>query len=132
MDLQPHSISSIDLSYGDCMSCTFRLKFNSLRIIVIYRHPKPDFSTIFNEFSDLINAFLHHNEYKLMIVGDFNYHFDSSFQPHSLFKKLTESIGLHQHINCPTHVSGNILDLIFTPTVIFIFNLFLRLHVLTY
>ena len=49
-----------------------------------------------------------------MIVGDVNYHFDSSFQPQSLFKKLTESIGLHQHINCPTHVSGNILDLIFT------------------
>ena len=53
-----------------------------------------------------------------MIVGDFNYHFDSYFQPHSLFKPLTESLGLHQHINCPTHVSGNILDLIFTPSKI--------------
>ena len=41
-----------------------------------------------------------------------------SFQPHSLFKQLTESLGLHQHINCPTYVSGNILDLIFTPSEI--------------
>ena len=84
MDLQQPGISSIVLSYGECMSCTFRLKFNSLRIIVIYRPPKPHFSTFFDELSDLINAFLHHNEYKLIIVGDFNYHFDSSFQPHSL------------------------------------------------
>ena len=36
-------------------------------------------------------------------------------QPHSLFRQLTESLGLHQHISCPTHTSGNILDLIFTP-----------------
>ena len=88
MDLQPTDISYIAISYGECMSCTFRLKFNSLRIIAIYRPPKPDLSTFFDEFSDLINASLHHNEYKLMIVGDFNYHFDSYFQPHSLFNLI--------------------------------------------
>ena len=49
-------------------------------------------------------------------MGYFNYNFDSSLQPHSLFEKLTESLGLQQYINCPTHVSGNILYLIFTPS----------------
>ena len=56
----------------------------------------PDFSTFIDEFSNLNNEFLHHNEYKVMIVGDFNYYFDSFSQPHSLFKQLTESLGLHQ------------------------------------
>ena len=45
-------------------------------------------------------------------MGDFNYHFDSISQPHSLFRQLSESLGLHQHISCPTHTSGNHFDLI--------------------
>ena len=48
------------------MSCTFRIKFNSLRIIVIYSPPTPDLSTFFDELSDLMNAFIPNNEYKLM------------------------------------------------------------------
>ena len=50
-----------------------------------------------------------------MIVGEFNYHFDSSSPPHSSFKQLTHSLGLNQHILIPSHISGNIIDLIFTP-----------------
>ena len=88
-DLPSSSISLIILSYGDCISCTFNLQANSPRIIVIYRPPKPIFSTFFNEFSDLINDCVHHNEYKVMIVGDFNYNFDFSSKTHSLFKQLT-------------------------------------------
>ena len=111
MDLQ----SPIALSYGECISCHFRLKFNSLRIIVIYRPPKADFSIFFDEFHDLINDTLHLNASKVMIVGDFNYHFDSSSPPHSSFKQLTDSLDLNQHILIPSHISGNIIDLIFTP-----------------
>ena len=84
MDLQSPSIYPIALSYGECISCNFRLKFNSLRIIVIYRPPKADFSIFFDEFHDLINDALHLNAYKVIIVGDFNYHFDSSSSPHTL------------------------------------------------
>ena len=47
-------------------------------------------------------------------MGDFNYHFDSISQLHSLFRQLTESLGLHQYVSYPTHTSGTILDLIFT------------------
>ena len=46
MDLQPPAISYIAISYGECIACTFRLKFNSLRIIVIYRPPKSDLSIL--------------------------------------------------------------------------------------
>ena len=50
-----------------------------------------------------------------MTVEDFYYNFDSSSQPNSLFKPLTEYLGLHQYINSPTHVTYNILYLIFSP-----------------
>ena len=51
-----------------------------------------------------------------MIVGDFIYHFDCSSLPHSLFKQLTDSLGLYQNVYFPSHASGNIIDLIFTPS----------------
>ena len=46
-----------------------------------------------------------------------NYHFDS-FPPHSSFKQLNDSLGLNQHILIPSHDSGNIIDIIFTPTLL--------------
>ena len=88
-DLSFPSISPIILSYIDCISCKFNLQSNSLRIIVIYRPPKPYFSTFSGEFSDLINDCLHHNEYNIMIVGEFNYHFDPHSQSHSLFDRIS-------------------------------------------
>ena len=115
MDLPTPSISSVTFSYSDCLSCTFNFPFDILRIIVIYRPPRPDYSIFFDEFSDCINNGLHSSSFKFICMGDFNYHFNSMSQPHSLFRQLTESLGLHQHISCPTHTSGNILDLIFTP-----------------
>ena len=98
--------------YSDCLSCTFNFPSDILRIIVIYRPPRPDYSILFDEFSDCINYGLHSSSFKFICMGDFNYHFDSISQPHSLFRQLTKSLGLHQHISCPTHTSGNILDLI--------------------
>ena len=115
MDLPTPSISSVTFYYSDCLSCTFNFPFDILRIIVIYRPPRPDYSIFFDEFSDCINNGLYSSSFKFICMGDFNYHFDSMSQPHSLFRQLTESFGLHQHISCPTHTSGNILDLIFTP-----------------
>ena len=85
MDLQSPPISPIALFYGEYISCNFRLKFNLLHIIVIYRPPKADFSIFFDEFHDLIKDTLHINASKVMIVCDFNYHFDCSFPPPILF-----------------------------------------------
>ena len=57
-----------------------------------------------------------------MIVGDFNYQFGYYSQPYSLFKQITESLGLYiiyifiQHINYNSHDISNILDLILTPS----------------
>ena len=38
-DLQPLSTSSINIKYGDCISCTFNLTSDPLRIITIYQPP---------------------------------------------------------------------------------------------
>ena len=42
MYLPTLSISSVTFSYSDCLSCTFNFPFDILRIIVIYRPPRPD------------------------------------------------------------------------------------------
>ena len=123
MNLQYPSIYPIALSYGECISCNVRLKFNSLRIIVNYRPPKADFSIFFDEFHDLINDTLHLNASKVMIVVILI--IILILPPHHLsFKHLTDSLGLNQHILIPSYISGNIIDLIFTPNDTFHFFLF--------
>ena len=42
--------------------------------------------------------------------------FDYFSHPRSLFKQLIDSLGLNQHIHFPSHATGNIIDLIFTPS----------------
>ena len=129
MDLQLPSISPIALSYGECISCTFRLKFNSLRIIVIYRPPKSDFSNFFDELYDLINNILHQNASKVMIIGDFNYQFDCSSPQHSLFKQLPDSLGLNQHVYFPMLVLTLLISFSLQATHQ---HLFLHFHALIF
>ncbi len=51
----------------------------------------------------------------LLIVGDFNIHVDIPRDPNVIrFLDLLSSIGLHQHVDKPTHTSGHTLDLIIT------------------
>ena len=109
MDLPMPYISSFPFSYSDYLYFMFNFPFDILRIIVIYRSPRPEYSIFFDKLSDCINDGLHSSSFKLIFMGDFNYHFDSICQPHSLFRQLTEYLGLHQHISCPTHKSGNII-----------------------
>ena len=51
----------------------------------------------------------------LLIVEDFNLHVNIPSDPNaSKFLGLLSSMGLDQHVDKPTHVSGNTLDLIIT------------------
>jgi hypothetical protein len=54
----------------------------------------------------------------LIITGDFNIHVNSKTDGDSLkFVDLLLSMGLQQHVEFSTHVSGNILDLVITREV---------------
>ena len=51
----------------------------------------------------------------LLITGDFNIHVDVPNDSNAArFLELLTSMGLEQHVNKPTHISGHTLDLIIT------------------
>ncbi len=49
---------------------------------------------------------------KLIIIGDFNIHFDSNSSDCDQFKTLLDMYNLTQEIKSPTHVRGHTLDLV--------------------
>ena len=55
---------------------------------------------------------------KLVILGDFNVHVDSSRDSESAqLSTLFESFGLVQHVYGSTHISGHTLDLLITRAI---------------
>ena len=53
-----------------------------------------------------------------LITGDFNIHIDVPGDvDRACLLKLLESMGLQQHVDKPTHVSGCIFDLVITREV---------------
>lgn len=90
-----------------------------LRIIIVYRPPYSTAhpvmtSVFFDEFTLYLESVIMSSE-PLIIVGDFNIHVDISTDPNAIqFLDLLSSMGLNQHVNKPTHLSGHTLDLIIT------------------
>ena len=100
------------------MSRRFRL-----RLVVIYRPPltgkrkgKTSGLTIDNFLAE-IEAFVESLAVvrdKLIVMGDFNLHVDSSSSiPANKFLTMMESYGFHQYVTGPTHNRGLTLDLVF-------------------
>ena len=114
-DLPTPTFTHPTFSYSDCLSVSFSFsKANiTFSIYIIYRPPKPDYTTFFNEFNDLILNIPISTKHQITILGDFNYHFHSTQYPHSSFKCLTDSLDMNQVVNFPTHTAGHSLDLIF-------------------
>ena len=50
----------------------------------------------------------------LVVVGDFNIHWDTDVNSAVKFKDTLYSLNLQQHVTAPTHVKGHTLDLIIT------------------
>lgn len=91
----------------------------SLRIFTIYHipysqaHPVTT-SVFFDEFTTYLESIIMSPE-PLLITGDFNIHVNTpSDSDASRFHDLLSSMGLEQHVDKPTHISGHTLDLIIT------------------
>ncbi|XP_022791543.1 uncharacterized protein LOC111330846 [Stylophora pistillata] len=98
---------------------TLRYGSNSLRIAVIYRipysqaHPVTT-SVFFDEFITYLESIIMSPE-PLLITGDFNIHVDvHTDSDASRFQDLLSSMGLQQHVDKSTHISGHTLDLMIT------------------
>ena len=107
-------LNSFEYSEWIITSGSFRL-----RLVAIYRPPyspnHPITSSMFlTEFAEFLESIIMTTE-PLIMAGDFNIHVNVPSDNDAIrFLDLLSSMGLQQHIDFPTHVSGNILDLLIT------------------
>ena len=89
-----------------------------IRLCVIYRPPLG--SKYSKPLSEFLREFHHYMDShatssgKLVVLGDFNLHFEMNNVDTSRFKDLLFSLNLDQHVNGPTHQHGHTLDLVIT------------------
>ena len=94
----------------------------TLTICGIYRlHPSAQNKLTINQFLDEFTEFTtdvitqHTNP---IFIGDFNVHVNDLINPDTeIFIDMMSALGLDQHIDFPTHKSGNTLDLLFTECI---------------
>ena len=111
--ISPGEKSSFELS-------EWQVSFNSLRanLVVVDRplyseaHPITP-HVFFEEFGSYLKTIIIILSLESLIVtGDYNFHVDVEEGPDATaFLDLLASLGLKQHVNVPTHVSGHTLDL---------------------
>ena len=97
------------------------LNINSIRVhvVTIYRPPPSQANrySLRTLMAELEEMFAHYQMLsdELFISGDFNFHFnDDNDTLANEFQSLLNSLSLVQHVQCPTHRLGNILDLVIT------------------
>ena len=93
-----------------------------LRLVVIYRapysssHPRT-VGMFVTEFAKFLESVVMTTE-PLLLAGDFNIHVNINTDNDAAnFLDLLSSMGLHQHIDFPSHISGNTLDLLISRTL---------------
>ena len=90
-----------------------------LRFSCIYRSCTAQVSNIkdfFEDFDNYLNSIVHLPG-KLVLAGDFNIHMENINDPDvRKFQLLLQQYDLTQHIDCATHISNGILDLVLTRT----------------
>ena len=93
-DLPTPTFTHPTFSYSDCLSFSFSKTNSTFSIYIIYRPPKSNNTTFFNEFNDLILNIPISTKHQTTKLGDFNYLFHSNQYPHSSFKCLTDSLDM--------------------------------------
>ena len=118
----------IEIPSPSCLEVlAISLAGNSVCLIIAYVPPSldlPYLKTLLDYFSDLFDTHRH-----VLILGDFNcpdvdWNLLHSTSPHSsLLCDFVFRHNLSQLVSSPTHVKGNILDLVLTTSPQFILNL---------
>ncbi len=87
-------------------------------LVMIYRPPKAStMNAFFCEFSTIL-TYLCTLSPNIMLMGDFNIHFDNiASTQYNDFKLVLDSADLVQFVNFPTHNKGHILDLVWCSGV---------------
>ena len=85
-----------------------------LNVLGVYGPPDGSIPQFMDIFTELLVDILTCNT-NLVVLGDFNIHVNDTSNPNAnIFLDMMTALGLKQHVEGPTHKSGNCLDLIFT------------------
>ena len=107
-DLKATTIPLPMFSSFEAIGANIKIDRTSLNIITIYRPPGSSRDTFLLQFEEL-NESLNAARDDTIFLGDFNIPFSSVPMP---FLDLLDILGFQQYITQPTHIHGNILDLI--------------------
>ena len=113
----------LDSSVVPTKTCTtfenFLIKISlhkeSFYFLNIYRPPSSSISTFFEQFQSLLED-IHHNTENLVIIGDFNFHIESTSSNSKAFNSLIDSFDLTQKVNFPTYIYRHTLDFLLTKS----------------
>ena len=106
------SYTKYPISSCECFIVALRTSLNNtIKFIIIYRPPSNNYITFLDDFNDLLTTIKLSNT---IILGDFNFQVNKNKTPSKQLISLSKSHSLYQHITTSTHISGNILDLVFT------------------
>lgn len=103
-----------ELSSFECLAFSCKPPF-PMTVLLIYRPPKTNTGFI----SELYNFLLTFctTSSNILILGDFNIHVNNpTCHFASEFLQLLECLNLRQHVDVPTHIKGNTLDLVITES----------------
>ena len=109
-------IKEFSITDCECALWSVMTKIGPCYILGIYRPPQTSIPIFIDELTNILEL-LKVQYTNIVVLGDFNIHIhDYTDNDCVLFLSTMEALGFDQHIQKPTHVRGNTLDLIFTST----------------
>ena len=105
------------------MSVILPLKKHTISFTCIYRPPpnkKNKLTTkgFIAEFHDLLDSFIKKRWWPIILLDDFNLHWDVPSDPDvTAVRDILNTHGLHQFIDQPTHIKDHILDWLITDSL---------------
>lgn len=110
----------ININYkiqSNCYNMTFtQLQHGNqtLYLLLIYRHQIQNITCSWKSLPRILIVDIYNDN--LIILGDFNFHYETNSLQHNIFKSLCNEVNLKQHINLPTHIHNHTLDLTINAT----------------
>lgn len=99
----------------ECLEVTVSGSSAAIKLAIVYRPPPSAANGLSNtdfhsDFADYITT-LHSSSSKIVMVGDFNIHWENiNDSESSQFHQLLSSTNFSQHVSSPTHIGGHMLD----------------------
>jgi len=104
-----------DYSEFECLAVKLvGRRARSVVVVCVYRPPGPVSTTFTDQLCRLLDQ-LALLDARSVVVGDFNVPGDATPQINLHVADVFRQYGLRQHVDVPTHVAGNVLDLVVSP-----------------